>query len=109
LHFICVTQYRRANRQVAALDLLYLGEIFSLFASLCIDTFGLKFAAWNATCLCTAKGAANVLRSGRRMGTVYISAGIANVTVALPVLAVLQSFRRQIITGARPELSAAMR
>lgn len=37
------------------------GEIFSLFPSMCADTFGSKFAAGNAGMLYTAKGTASLL------------------------------------------------
>lgn len=37
------------------------GEIFSLFPSMCADTFGSKFAAGNAGMLYTAKGTASML------------------------------------------------
>ena len=62
------------------------GEIFSLFPSLCTDTFGPKYAAANASCLYTAKGTAallvpfaNVLQTATGgWGTVFVVAGISN-------------------------------
>lgn len=52
------------------IDLLHLGEVFSLFPSTCTDAFGLKHATSNASLLYTAKGTsaflaplANVLKT----------------------------------------------
>jgi OFA family oxalate/formate antiporter-like MFS transporter len=93
------------------------GEIFSLFPSLCTDTFGPKFAAANAACLYTAKGTAafpvplaNVLQNATGgWQTVFTIAGISNVTVALLAVAVLQPLRRRVVAVSGPELSAALR
>ncbi len=92
------------------------GEIFSLFPSLCTDTFGPKFAASNAACLYTAKGTAallvpfaNVLQTATGgWETVFVIAGISNVLVALLAVAVLRPLRRRVVAGAGPELSAAV-
>jgi MFS transporter, OFA family, oxalate/formate antiporter len=92
------------------------GEIFSLFPSLCTDTFGPKFAAANASCLYTAKGAAallvpfaNVLVSATGgWGTVFVIAGASNLIVALLAVAVLRPLRRRIIAVEDPALSAAV-
>ena len=91
------------------------GEIFSLFPSLCTDTFGPKYAAANASCLYTAKGAAallvpfaNVLQHATGgWETVFMVAGISNITVALLAVAVLRPLRRRIGAGAEPTVSAA--
>ena len=93
------------------------GEIFSLFPSLCTDTFGPKFAASNAACLYTAKGTAallvpfaNVLQTATGgWGTVFIIAGISNLTVALLAVAVLRPLRKRVVAVVEPELSAALR
>ncbi len=93
------------------------GEIFSLFPSLCTDTFGPKFAAANASCLYTAKGTAallvpfaNVLQTASGgWGTVFVVAGISNLTVALLAVAVLRPLRRRIVAMGQPSLSAATR
>jgi len=45
----------------AALIFLFWGEIFSIFPSICADTYGIKFAAGNAGTLYTAKGTASLL------------------------------------------------
>jgi OFA family oxalate/formate antiporter-like MFS transporter len=86
------------------------GEIFSLFPSLCTDTFGPKFAASNAACLYTAKGAAallvpfaNVLQTATGgWETVFVVAGISNVTVAVLAVAVLKPLRRRVAARAEP-------
>ena len=91
------------------------GEIFSLFPSLCTDTFGPKFAAANASCLYTAKGAAallvplaNVLQAATGgWGTVFVIAGISNITVALLAVAVLRPLRRRVVVGVEPRVSGA--
>jgi OFA family oxalate/formate antiporter-like MFS transporter len=91
------------------------GEIFSLFPSLCTDTFGPKFAAANASCLYTAKGTAallvpfaNVLQ-GATGGweTVFVVAGVSNLLVALLAVAVLRPMRRRVISVAGPGVSVA--
>jgi OFA family oxalate/formate antiporter-like MFS transporter len=91
------------------------GEIFSLFPSLCTDTFGPKFAAANASCLYTAKGAAallvpfaNVLVSATGgWGTVFVIAGASNLIVALLAVVVLRPLRRRVTAVEDPALSAA--
>ena len=93
------------------------GEIFSLFPSLCTDTFGPKYAASNAACLYTAKGTAallvpfaNVLQSATGgWELVFAIAGISNVTVALLAVAVLRPLRRRVVAVAQPGLSAVTR
>jgi len=84
------------------------GEIFSLFPSLCTDTFGPKHAAANASCLYTAKGTAallvpfaNVLQTATGgWGTVFIVAAISNVCVAFLAVAVLRPWRQRIAATA---------
>jgi OFA family oxalate/formate antiporter-like MFS transporter len=91
------------------------GEIFSLFPSLCTDTFGPKFAAANASCLYTAKGTAallvpfaNVLQTATGgWETVFVIAGISNITVAMLAVAVLRPLRRRVAAVAEPRVSAA--
>ena len=77
------------------------GEIFSLFPSLCTDTFGPKNATANASLLYTAKGAAaflvpfaNVLQ-GATGGweSVFMVAGGAALSVAILALFVLKPLR----------------
>ena len=86
------------------------GEIFSLFPSLCTDTFGPKFAAANASCLYTAKGTAallvpfaNVLQGATgSWAAVFVTASLSNLAVAFLAVAVLRPFRRRVVVeGAR--------
>jgi MFS transporter, OFA family, oxalate/formate antiporter len=91
------------------------GEIFSLFPSLCTDTFGPKFAAANASCLYTAKGTAallvpmaNVLQTATGWETVFIVAGISNLAVALLAVAVLRPWRRRVLAIEAPQASIAI-
>jgi len=80
------------------------GEIFSLFPSLCTDTFGPKFAAANASCLYTAKGTAallvplaNVLQGATGMWeTVFVVAAVSNLAVALLAVGVLRPLGRRV-------------
>jgi MFS transporter, OFA family, oxalate/formate antiporter len=89
------------------------GEIFSLFPSLCTDTFGPKFAAANASCLYTAKGTAallvpfaNVLQGATGgWGTVFIVAGVSNLIVGLLAVAVLRPVRRRFTSVGEPKLT----
>jgi OFA family oxalate/formate antiporter-like MFS transporter len=91
------------------------GEIFSLFPSLCTDTFGPKYAASNAAFLYTAKGTsallvpfANVLQGATgSWGMVFIVAGTSNLIVALLAVAVLRPLRRRVTAEAEPGLSTA--
>jgi OFA family oxalate/formate antiporter-like MFS transporter len=91
------------------------GEIFSLFPSLCTDTFGPKYAAANASCLYTAKGTAallvpfaNVLQGATGgWGTVFVVAGISNLIVALMAIAVLRPLRRRVVAVPEPRMSTA--
>jgi MFS transporter, OFA family, oxalate/formate antiporter len=80
------------------------GEIFSLFPSLCTDTFGPKFAAANASCLYTAKGTAallvplaNVLQGATGMWeAVFIVAAVSNLAVASLAVGVLRPLGRRV-------------
>lgn len=93
------------------------GEIFSLFPSLCTDTFGPKYAASNAACLYTAKGTAallvpfaNVLQSATGgWELVFTIAAVSNLLVALLAVAVLRPLRRRVVAAVEPELSVALR
>jgi OFA family oxalate/formate antiporter-like MFS transporter len=97
----------------AALIFLTWGEIFSLFPSICTDTFGAKFASVNVGLLYTAKGAsaflvplANVLKTATgSWHLVFATATLMNFVVvglALFVLRPLRSkyFRAQEAPGA---------
>ena len=85
------------------------GEIFSLFPSLCTDTFGPKFAGANTSFLYTAKGTAallvpfaNVLQGATgSWGVVFLIAAGADLLVAFLAVAVLRPMRawHQPMTG----------
>jgi OFA family oxalate/formate antiporter-like MFS transporter len=92
---------------VALLSLIFLtwGNIFSLFPSICTDTFGPKFATANLSLLYTAKGTsaflvplANVLKSasGSWHG-VFIVTALMNCAVAAMALLVLKPLRLRTI------------
>jgi OFA family oxalate/formate antiporter-like MFS transporter len=91
------------------------GEIFSLFPSLCTDTFGPKFAAANASFLYTAKGTAallvpfaNVLQAFTgAWETVFFTAALSNLTVAILAVVALRPLRRRVVNATNNEVSAA--
>ena len=80
------------------------GEIFSLFPSLCTDTFGPKFAGSNVSMLYTAKGTAallvpfaNVVQGATGdWGTVFMIAAGADLIVAFLAVAVLRPLRQRM-------------
>jgi OFA family oxalate/formate antiporter-like MFS transporter len=80
------------------------GEIFSLFPSLCTDTFGPRFAAANASLLYTAKGTAallvpfaNVLQGATGgWAMVFTIAAVSNLFVSILAVAVLRPLRQRI-------------
>jgi OFA family oxalate/formate antiporter-like MFS transporter len=92
------------------------GEIFSLFPSLCTDTFGPKFAAANASCLYTAKGTAallvpfaNVLQGATgSWSAVFVVAAVSNLLVAFLAVAVLRRLRRRVIAAPKARASGAI-
>jgi OFA family oxalate/formate antiporter-like MFS transporter len=96
----------------AALIFLFWGEIFSIFPAICADTFGVKYAAANASTLYTAKGSASllvplasVLAAGGNWDRVFMfSAGI---TIAAAVAAkfVLLPMRRRFVERANAGVS----
>jgi OFA family oxalate/formate antiporter-like MFS transporter len=85
------------------------GEIFSLFPSICTDTFGPKYATANASLLYTAKGTsaflvplANVLKTTTgKWETVFLVAAVTNIVVVLLALFVLRRLRANQIRRAR--------
>ena len=85
------------------------GEIFSLFPSLCTDTFGPKNATANASMLYTAKGAAALLvpfanqlqGATGKWESVFMVAGGAAVLVAILALFVLPPLRMRQLRMAR--------
>jgi OFA family oxalate/formate antiporter-like MFS transporter len=85
----------------AALIFFTWGEIFSLFPSVCTDTFGSKYATVNAGILYTAKGAsallvpfANVIKDATGgWYAVFLTAAIMNFIVVLLAMFVLRPMR----------------
>ena len=85
----------------AGLIFLTWGEIFSLFPSICTDTFGPKFATTNLSLLYTAKGAsaflvplANVLKSATgSWHAVFVVTALMNFVVVGLALFVLKPLR----------------
>jgi len=77
------------------------GEIYSLFPSMCTDSFGIKFAATNAGALYTAKGTAallvplaNVLTTATgSWHSVFAVASIMNAVAALMAMFLLKPLR----------------
>ena len=89
----------------AALIFLFWGEIFSIFPSICADTYGIKFAAGNAGTLYTAKGTASllvplasVLYAGNgNWDNVFIVAACISIAAAFLAKFVLAPMRRRLI------------
>ncbi|MDZ5455932.1 oxalate/formate MFS antiporter [Azohydromonas lata] len=83
------------------------GEIYSLFPSVCADTFGSRFAAANAGLLYTAKGVASLavpLSSTLVLAThdwhaVFLIACAMNVLAALLAWFVLRPMRHRLLDG----------
>jgi OFA family oxalate/formate antiporter-like MFS transporter len=80
------------------------GEIYSLFPSTCVDTFGSKFATTNSGLLYTAKGTAALLvpfssllvqATGSWHAVFYVAAAM-NLTAALLALLVLKPMRARM-------------
>ena len=99
----------------AALAYGFYGEIFSLFPSMCADTFGAKNAAGNAGTLYTAKGASSLLvpfaaalSAGGNWNRVFVlSASIALVCACL-VMFVLKPWRRRFIAENNAKVDVLM-
>ena len=97
----------------AAMTFACWGEIFSLFPSMCADTFGSKFAAGNAGTLYTAKGtssllvplAAGLAKGGNWNRTFILSACIAAACSILSFF-VLKPWRRKFIEANNREVEA---
>lgn len=88
----------------AALIFLFWGEIYSIFPSICADTFGTKFAAGNAGTLYTAKGTASLLVPLTSIfvvkgnwDQVFIIAATMSIVAGLLAKFVLQPMRRRTI------------
>jgi len=91
----------------AATIFLTWGEIFSLFPSICTDTFGPQFATVNLSLLYTAKGAsaflvpiANLIKNATgNWHMVFVLTALMNFVVVLLALLVLRPLRRRSVEG----------
>ena len=90
----------------AALTFGFWGEIFSLFPSMCADTFGAKNAAGNAGTLYTAKGTsglivpiASVLSKGGNWSRVFILSACVAFTCSCLAMFVLKPWRARFIAA----------
>ena len=97
----------------AALIYGFYGEIFSLFPSMCADTFGVKNAAGNAGTLYTAKGASSLLvpfaaalSAGGNWNRVFILSGCIALVCACMVMFVLKPWRRRFIAENNAKVDA---
>ena len=88
----------------AAMTFAFWGEIFSLFPSMCADTFGAKNAAGNAGTLYTAKGTSSLLvpfaagmSAGGNWDRVFILSACIAFTCSFLAFFVLKPWRRRFI------------
>ncbi len=90
------------------------GEIYSLFPSICTDSFGRKFATANYGMLYTAKGTAALLvplgsllqqHTGSWDG-VFMLAIVADIAAAVLALLVVKPMRQAMVADHRPEPAA---
>jgi len=86
------------------------GEIYSLFPSICTDSFGRRFATANYGLLYTAKGTAALLvpfasyiqeASGSWSG-IFVAAMVADITAALLALLVVKPLRQAMLGAPLP-------
>lgn len=99
----------------APMVFLFWGEIFSIFPSICADTFGAKYAAANAGALYTAKGTASllvplasVLAKNHDWNSVFLIAAGLSIAAGLVAMFVLKPMRQRWIAreGVRPAAAA---
>lgn len=98
----------------AALTFAFWGEIFSLFPSMCADTFGVKNAAGNAGTLYTAKGTSSLLvplaaglSAGGNWDRVFILSACIAFTCSFLSFFVLKPWRRRFILENNAQFEAA--
>lgn len=98
----------------AALTFAFWGEIFSLFPSMCADTFGVKNAAGNAGTLYTAKGTSSLLvpfaaslSAGGNWDRVFILSACIAFTCSMLSFFVLKPWRRRFILENNAKVEAA--
>jgi OFA family oxalate/formate antiporter-like MFS transporter len=97
----------------APMVFLFWGEIYSIFPSLCADTFGAKYAAANAGALYTAKGTASllvplasVLAVNHDWNSVFMIASGLSITAALVSIFVLKPMRQRFIDRVSAQATA---
>jgi OFA family oxalate/formate antiporter-like MFS transporter len=98
----------------AAMTFACWGEIFSLFPSMCADTFGVANAAGNAGTLYTAKGTSSLLvpfaaglSAGGNWDRVFILSACIAFTCSFLAFFVLKPWRRRFILANNAEVDAA--
>jgi OFA family oxalate/formate antiporter-like MFS transporter len=99
----------------APMVFLFWGEIFSIFPSICADTFGAKYAAANAGALYTAKGTASllvplasVLAKNHDWNSVFLIAAGLSIAAGIVAMFVLKPMRQRWIAreGVQPAAAA---
>lgn len=97
----------------AAGTFAFWGEIFSLFPSMCGDTFGAKNASGNAGTLYTAKGTSSLIvplaakmAAGGNWNRVFIMSATIAIVASIISLLVLKPWRRNFITENNKKMDA---
>lgn len=97
----------------APMVFLFWGEIFSIFPSICADTFGAKYATANAGALYTAKGTASllvplasVLAKSHDWNSVFMIAAGLSIAAALASMFVLKPMRQRWIAQTHAPMPA---
>jgi OFA family oxalate/formate antiporter-like MFS transporter len=97
----------------APMVFLFWGEIFSIFPSICADTFGAKYATANAGALYTAKGTASllvplasVLAKNHDWNSVFLIAAGLSIAAALVAMFVLKPMRQRWIAQTHAPMPA---
>lgn len=97
----------------APMVFLFWGEIFSIFPSICADTFGAKYATANAGALYTAKGTASllvplasVLAKNHDWNSVFLIAAGLSIAAALVSMFVLKPMRQRWIAQTHAPMPA---
>ena len=98
----------------APMVFLFWGEIFSIFPSICADTFGAKYATANAGALYTAKGTASllvplasVLAKNHDWNSVFLIAASLAIGAGLVSMFVLKPMRKRWIAQTNVPVATA--
>jgi len=99
----------------APMVFLFWGEIFSIFPSICADTFGAKYATANAGALYTAKGTASllvplasVLAKNHDWNSVFLIAASLAIAAGLVSMFVLKPMRQRWIAQTHAPIPASV-